>query len=198
MFIFSVRANKGKVLALGCVLLAAVMLAAYAVNRKGQPAAADSVINYKASTASERLAFISQFGWEVEEDPAEVAEVVIPGEFDEVYTSYNEIQKSGGMDLEPYRGLRAKRWCYTVLNYPGYEQRHDAVEINLLIYEGTVIGGDVCSMEQGGFMQGFDFPEQSAVSTAPAQSEQSGEKQTGQTVTETAVKTYEKETHGAV
>lgn len=159
MFIFSVRANKARMLALACVALAVIMLAVYAVKQKGKAAATDGVINYKAASEAERLAFISQFGWEVEEDPAEVEEVVIPAEWDEIYTSYNQIQKENGLDLEPYRGLRAKRWCYTVLNYPGYENRQDAVALNLLIYDGMVIGGDVCATEQSGFMQGFDYPQ---------------------------------------
>lgn len=43
-------------------------------------------------------------------------------------------------------------------NYPGYEGADGTVQANILVYEGAVIGGDVCSTELDGFMQGFDFP----------------------------------------
>ena len=68
----------------------------------------------QASNASERAAFLSQFGWEIEEDPVEVAEVINPAEFDRGYEKYNEIQKAQNLDLTPYAGKRAKRWTYNI------------------------------------------------------------------------------------
>ena len=41
------------------------------INR-GKPAVSDNAISLKASNASERAAFLSQFGWDIEEDPVEV------------------------------------------------------------------------------------------------------------------------------
>ena len=87
-----------------------------------------------------------------------MAEVIIPAEFDDAYEMYNGIQKSQNLDLLPYAGKRAKRWTYTVNNYPGYEDRKGIVQANLLVYEGAVIGGDICSVELEGFMQNFEFP----------------------------------------
>jgi len=130
------------------------------VSQSDTPAANDGVISLKASSAAERLAFVSQFGWEVEEDPAEITEVIVPSEFDEVYENYNAIQKAQNLDLTPYSGKRVKRWTYAVKNYPGYEARPNVVQINLLVYEGMVVGGDVCSLEVGGFIHGFDKPEE--------------------------------------
>jgi hypothetical protein len=63
-----------------------------------------------------------------------------------------------------------KRWTYELKNYPGYESKPGVVQANLLIDHGVVIGGDVCSLELGGFLHGFDFPEHLApvTTTAPA------------------------------
>ncbi|MDD7216643.1 MAG: DUF4830 domain-containing protein, partial [Oscillospiraceae bacterium] len=90
------------------------------------------------------------------------AEVIIPAEFDRGYEKYNEIQKAQNLDLTPYAGKRAKRWTYNIKNYPGYEGDSGTVQANILVYEGAVIGGDICSTELDGFMQGFDFPTKNA------------------------------------
>lgn len=165
MFVFSVKSSKLKIAltAFAAVLAAAIVLL---INR-GKPAVKDNAISLKASNASERTAFLSQFGWEIEEDPVEVAEVIIPAEFDRGYEKYNEIQKAQNLDLTPYAGKRAKRWTYSIKNYPGYEGADGTVQANILVYEGAVIGGDVCSTELNGFMQGFDFPTKTA---APSES----------------------------
>lgn len=158
MFVCTFRSTKLKWAVLLLLCIAAV--GAFFWFRTGnRPAAQDGAISLKASNASERLAFISQFGWQVEEDPVEVAEIVVPSEFDEVYEKYNAIQKTQNLDLSLYSGKRVKRWTYAVLNYPGYESRRDVIQLSILVYDGLVIGGDVCSLELNGFMHGFDFPQ---------------------------------------
>ena len=166
MFVYTFRSSKLK-WALLIVLCAVV---AFAVWRFGssRPAAADSVVELHARNADERLAFISQFGWDVEEDPLQVTEIRIPAASDETFEKYNAIQKAQDLDLSLYAGQRVKRWTYAVKNYPGYEGRTDVIELNMLVLDGVVIGGDVCSTELHGFMHGFDFPAPQAPSaTAP-------------------------------
>ena len=116
----------------------------------------------KASDTKERVAFLSQFGWEVSEDPLEVAEVIIPTEFDETYKAYNDIQKKQGFDLEKYKGTRVKRWTYEIKNYPGYAGNSGCIRANILVCDGNVIGGDICSVELDGFMHGFKVKENAA------------------------------------
>ena len=82
-------------------------------------------------------------------------EIVIPEEFDDVYLRYNELQKKQGLDLSKYRSKRVKRWTYIIKNYPGYSETDDCVRINLLVFDGCVIGGDVSSVELDGFMHTF-------------------------------------------
>lgn len=113
------------------------------------------IINFKASNNRERLDFIAQFGWVVETEPEEVCEIIIPQEFDDVYSNYNEIQLRQSCDLKDYAGQRVKRWTYIIKNYPGYSEEDTCVRINLLVFDGMVIGGDVSSTELSGFMHTF-------------------------------------------
>ncbi len=106
----------------------------------------------EGATADQRVAFLAQFGWEVEAEPLEIREVVIPETFDDVYNRYNALQQEQGMDLLPYAGKTCKQWIYRITNYPLSGEEVRAV---LLVYDGVVIGGDISSVELNGFMTGF-------------------------------------------
>lgn len=112
----------------------------------------EPVFSTEGATADQRIAFLEQFGWEVEAEPLEVREIHIPEEFDDVYTRYNELQKSQGLDLLPYAGKTCRQWIYRVLNYP---KSGEEVRAILLVYDGLVIGGDISSVKLNGFMTGF-------------------------------------------
>ncbi|NLY43090.1 MAG: DUF4830 domain-containing protein [Clostridiaceae bacterium] len=101
-------------------------------------------------TNKDRVNFLKQFGWDVEEQPIEIMEVQIPQEFDEVYKNYNEIQKEVGLDLEKYKGKRVKRYTYRVLNHPSGKDVE--VRANILIYKNRVIAGDIMTTAIDGFM----------------------------------------------
>ena len=167
MFVYSVKTSKAKIVSL-LIAVVAIVVALFSVIGKGnKPVADDSTVNYKASTAAERTAFLSQFGWKISEDPVEICEVIIPEDFDAGYAEYAEMNKAQGLDLEPYKGMRAKKWTYDILNYPGLENKSGIVQANLLIFDGRVIGGDISSLEPNGFINSFDFPSVS-VTTQPA------------------------------
>lgn len=156
MFIYTVKSKQIRaiLIILFVVLTVAVLIF---LSKDSQNVSKDDTLSLKASNHSERMSFVSQFGWEINEEPLEVREVVIPTEFDDVYSQYNDIQLSQGFDLTSFKGVRVKRWTYSVKNYVGYEDK-DCIQINLLVYEGKVIGGDVCSVELNGFMHGFQKP----------------------------------------
>lgn len=169
MFVYSVKTSKSKIAVLLIALVATAAAVLFVAFGEKAPVAADeNTVSYKAENAEQRNAFISQFGWKFSADPVEVSEVIIPSEFDDVYMNYNEINKAQGLDLELYKGMRAKRWTYDILNYPAYEGRSGVVQLNLLVYNGVVIGGDVCSLEKDGFIHGFDFPQEKVTETAGA------------------------------
>lgn len=155
MFVFSLKADNIKKIVIAVLILALVFTGAYFLINKSSESknAVKNGINTKAGTNEERIAFISQFGYEVNEEPVKIEEVIIPEEFDETYENYNEIQKSQGFDLEKYKGFRVKKWTFEVTNYKGYEGKDGVIEINLLIYDSLVIGADIQCLEQDGFLK---------------------------------------------
>lgn len=153
MFVYSVQSKHIKALALGMFVVFTV-ISLMVLSRESKMTSNDGSLNLKASTHEDRMSFVSQFGWEVEEEPIEIKEIIIPTEFDDTYNAYNQIKKEQSFDLLEYAGERAKRWTYIVKNYEGYENK-ESIHINILVHDGIVIGGDVCSVELDGFMHGF-------------------------------------------
>lgn len=140
----------GVLTAVSLVILASVLF----WGAKGEQWAVVADVPYRlaAGDGQERIAFLEQFGWVVDEEPVEVEEVVIPTEFSEVYENYNALQLEQGLDLKKYAGKTCKRWVYQVTNYPRDDQQ---VLATLLIYDGNVIAGDISSANLDGFMAGF-------------------------------------------
>jgi len=160
MFVVSVKSDKAIKIALCVILVCALSVGGIisVAKRNALPASNMGGISLRAETHEERMTFFSQFGWEIGENPAQVKEVIIPEEFDETYEEYNDIQRQQNLDLEKYKGARVKMWSYDILNYPGYENTDGIIQGNILVYEGIVIGGDICSNELGGFMHTFSAP----------------------------------------
>ena len=104
-----------------------------------------------------RIAYLSSFGWQVEDEPHEILEIVIPYEFDAVYEQYNQLQLSQGNDLTRWKGMTAKRYTYRITNYPNSE---DEVFANLIICREQIIAGDVSSLSIHGFMHGLAYERQ--------------------------------------
>lgn len=141
------------IVVLGLIAAAIVTTIIY-FNFKGETwvVVAGAQYSVKAGENEQRIAFLKQFGWEVEEQPLTVEEVTIPNEFNQVYERYNELQKSQGMDLTKYCGKTVKKVVYQITNY----SRQDTIVYGtLLIYDSKVIGGDISSAELDGFMYGF-------------------------------------------
>lgn len=159
MFVVSVSKNKIQRVfftALAVVVLSSCLVLLIAFVGQFQAAQTSTGISLVATNEQERLTFISHYGWEVDKDAAEVQEIVIPDVFDDVYNNYNQIQLEQGFDLTRYAGQRVKRWTYIVKNYPDTSPDDDYIRLNLLIDDGVIIGGDVCSVKLDGFMHGFD------------------------------------------
>ncbi len=155
MFVCSMRAGTIRFFGVVCLALAAlVTLIAFVPDLQPGALAADgeSVSFEKIRNNGDRVAFLASFGWEVEGEPTESTTVEIPAEFDKVFGAYNELQRRQGLDLSPYSGKTVERYTYTVKNYEGAT---GTVLANLLVYRGRVIGGDICSADPNGFIQGF-------------------------------------------
>ncbi len=96
-----------------------------------------------------RLNFISSLGYSVNLSSEEEEEIRIPMEFNDVYSSYNEIQKQSGTDLYNYRGACCVRYSYLCENNGDGED----LRINLIVYEGRIIGGDIGTVSLDGYME---------------------------------------------
>jgi len=92
---------------------------------------------------------LRSYGYDVSDKPIEQAEIRIPKPLDMVYQGYNEIQKRAGFDLEPYEGKKGMRYTYAVRNYPG---GIDGVRANVVVIDGEIVGGDICTVRIDGFM----------------------------------------------
>lgn len=154
MFIYSMRASTLKffgVIVLSVITL--IILIAFIPTINPSPASvitANQKINYaNIKTNEDRIAFLAQFGHKVKPEPAEEAEVVIPGVFDRVMTEYNTLQKQQGFDLTKYE--RKKVTCYTYI-VENFDEYNGTVYANILVYRGKVIGGDICSADINGFV----------------------------------------------
>ena len=171
--VVSLKANRKRILAF--LLLAVIVVGACVfLQSRGE----EESQPIPGGTNEERVAYLQSFGWQVQEEPAETREVMIPAQFNDVYTAYNVMQQAQGFDLKPYAGEVCTQYLYKVENYPNESE----VYATLLVYGEEIIGSDVASAKVDGFMHGFApdsarFGETGAGSqsqASPAASEQPG------------------------
>ena len=105
---------------------------------------------------AQRVEYLQSLGWEVEPEPVETLQFLLPESLAEPYLSYNQLQKEQGFDLSEYCGKQVNRYTYTVLNYPN---RPDDVQINLYICENRPAAGDVFCSGADGFQETLVYPE---------------------------------------
>ena len=153
MFIYSVRASTLRFFAV--LAVTACLLVGLMAFSGSQSVSAMSDGTYRFSdinTKEDRIDFLSQFGIKVAGDFEEKDSFAMPEALDRVMLSYNEIQKSQGLDLSPYLKKKLERYTYKVENY-----KDEGVEVyaNLLVYRHRVIGGDICASGEGGFVLPF-------------------------------------------
>lgn len=140
MFVVSVKTGKKQLLtALACIALVAVLATVSLLI----PAPNDSivsgtpVVSTVVGTGEERISFLKNLGYEVEEEAVQIREIRIPDEPDAALLTYNELQKQAGLDLEPYLGKRVKLYSYRVVG------GNSASAAHLYVYRNTVIAGHV-------------------------------------------------------
>lgn len=153
MLIFTTRLSKKKaalaVIAAGALVAAIIILVGYfqGNDREDLPQLADN---------AQRVSYLQSLGWEVEAEPVETLQFLLPDPLEEPYLSYNELQKEQGFDLSACCGQQVARYTYAVTNYPG---RPTGVQLNLYICEGVLVAGDVCCLGADGFQRTLEFPE---------------------------------------
>ena len=147
MLFFNIKLSNVKLIAVYTAVLTGVLLLALILFVKiGEGRKPEVEIDEDFSSPA---SYITSFGATVDETALRVDEVTVPLEFGEVYTSYNNLQKSQGFDLERYKGKTLKRYTYPVTNYPDKSQ---SVFAEVLVYEGIIVAADIYSTDADGFM----------------------------------------------
>ena len=160
MFIFSIKTSKRKLI-LHIITVIAILLGLgvfFIIMNSSSKEAVCPIGKYNlcAKDNSSRIEFLSQFGWEVVNEPTEITSVTIPSEFNSTYEKYNDIQRAQGLDLSKYQEKTCTRYTYQILNYKDVST---GVRANLLVLNDKVIGGDISSVTLNGFIHGFCSPD---------------------------------------
>jgi len=89
--------------------------------------------------------YIESSGWAIEQSSIEISHLTIPREFDAIFQNYNAYQKEAGFDLTSFKGARATRYSYRILNhrYSGIT----TVRANVLVVNDEIIAADISSTE---------------------------------------------------
>ncbi len=151
MFIYSIRASTVRFFGVLLLTLAVlVTILAVGANEGGAVLAYSEGIKLDGiKTNTDRIAFIRQFGVEVNEEPIETVEFSVPKDFDRIINGYNEIQRMQGLDLSKYKNKKVIRYTYTVKTGADAEP----VNVNLIVYRNTVIACDMSSASPDGFVK---------------------------------------------
>lgn len=160
MLIVTAKLSRRKLALWGAAAAGLLCCALLLRSAAGQPALSveSGVVSPKGmKTNEDRIQYLSGFGWQTAPEPIAVEELLIPDEFDESYQDYLSLQAEQGFDLTRLAGKRLKRYTYQILNYPTGQQD---VQVNLLIYKNTVVGGEVLSSRLDGLLHGLAMPTQ--------------------------------------
>ena len=151
MMIVTTRLTRKKavlgVLGLGALMaLAIILAAAHDAPEEGLP---------PLDSNEARVEYLSSLGWELNPEPLETLQFLLPEKLEEPFLSYNELQDSQGFDLSTCCGKQVARYTYAVSNYPG---RSDGVQLNLYICEEKAVAGDVFCPGADGFQGPIVYP----------------------------------------
>ena len=173
MMVMTAKVDKKKILMVLAGVAAAILLLLLVFGGGGETQ--DPTVQ-TATGNDKRVAFLQEFGWEVNASPAQSGEVRIPETPTKAYERYNALQKSQGYDLTKYAGQTVMRYVYKVTNYPGAT---DPVYATLLVHKDAVIGGDITDTSAKGRIHGFQMPQSvkepaATESTQPSQGATTG------------------------
>lgn len=127
---------------IGVCIAAALLSAIYPFEEKSAQTVAPAP-DFYGETNEQRLAFLRSNGVNIEDEPSEIVEVIIPLEFTALYAKYEALQKSQGLSLEEYKGRRARRYTYLVKN------KKDCVA-ELLVVDKKIVAAALVPLSQNG------------------------------------------------
>ena len=152
MFVLTTRLRKKRAILVGAL---AILLIAGGLLWRGLSREAEAPEETVLRDNEDRIAYLKELGWEVDEEPVESMELELPEELTGSYAAYNELQLAQGFDLRDYLGQGVSRWTYQVRNYPDWPED---VQLNLYLCEDRPIAGDIIAGGEGGFQGTLRYP----------------------------------------
>ena len=152
MFVLTTRLRKKRAILVGVL---AILLIVGGLLWRGLSREAEAPEETVLRDNEDRIAYLRELGWEVDEEPVESMELELPEELTGSYAAYNELQLAQGFDLRDYLGQGVSRWTYQVRNYP---DRPEDVQLNLYLCEDRPIAGDIIAGGEGGFQGTLRYP----------------------------------------
>ena len=152
MFVLTTRLRKKRAILVGVLV---ILLIAGGLLWRGLSRDAEAPEETVLRDNEDRIAYLKELGWEVDEEPIESMELALPEELTGSYAAYNELQLAQGFDLRDYLGKSVSRWTYQVRNYP---DRPEDVQLNLYLCEDRPIAGDIIAGGEGGFQGTLRYP----------------------------------------
>lgn len=151
MFTYIVRVKKSAVVTtLVAVVVLVMTLVLLPAAGQAVPAMGGQPKAPRCSTNEERVAWLTELGWQVEAQPTSSLSVVIPEKFDELYAQYAVLQRQSGFHLEKQKGKTAQKFTYQVLNYG---DGTEAAMVSILQCGDKIIAADLSSARLGGFLK---------------------------------------------
>ena len=147
MLIWTAKFSRKK--AVAAVIVMGVVIAAL-IALMGRMTPEESTEAPQLTDNSQRVAYLQSLGWEVEPEPVETLQFLLPDTLAEPYLSYNVLQTAQGFDLTPCLGKQVSRYTYAVTNYP---DRAEGIQANLYICEDRPVAGDICCPGANGFQE---------------------------------------------
>lgn len=148
MLVMTAKVDIKKIAIVAGAIIAVIAVIALLLSGSSVSASGTNAV----TSNDDRVQFLTSFGWEVVSSPAETSQVRIPAETSEVFSRYNDLQKSQGYDLSAYQGKTVMRYVYKIKNYPGATE---PVYATILISSNQIIGGDITDTSATGVVQGF-------------------------------------------
>ena len=131
------RAAKIAVISVFAVFLTVLCVVIALERKEAVPdyATADEIGRFftEAADTDAQVEFLTQFKIKADTKTKRTDTITIPVNFDEIYTSYNELQKQAGLDLSPFKGEQVSRVVFKLKDKEKY--------VTLLIFKAHVIGG---------------------------------------------------------
>lgn len=155
MFVFTAKLNKRKALffVIAFALILAALILAVSLRGGRRDGMEPREPSYQGIRSSEdAAAYLRDLGWEVQPEPLEIREIVIPREFTGIYADYIILQEQQGFPIAQYGGMDAVRYTFRILNYPTGEEN---IVADLVVCGQALIAGDIQCPALDGFMVGL-------------------------------------------